>query len=167
MQGTTTGNKVAHVSFVVRGIGAQEPPKITTTSLRPDTGLAMQATYERKRAKYHDLVRYHLYRGGRLPGFRQHINNTADSGCRNLHRASGAKPRRDTRVLAEEADNISFWLWVRRRDKVWESNGKGAAGRCLCHCSTTMRCSRVKESETLMSGGPRQMTLQLYQSGAG
>lgn len=60
---------------------------------------------------------------------------------------TGSKLRKTLKDLAEEGEQGTIWLWLRRKDKVWGkqvSKGwlQGAAGRRPC--STTLRCSRIK-----------------------
>ncbi|XP_061749210.1 uncharacterized protein LOC133547614 isoform X2 [Nerophis ophidion] len=123
----------------------QFPREITTTSLRPDIVLwsavtksamlveltipweeGIQAAYERKAAKYADLAAE-----CREAGWSTTIY-PVEVGCRGFVGTStirllrdvgltGAKLRRETKALAEEAEKGSFWLWLRRRDKYWGS----------------------------------------------
>ncbi|XP_061748367.1 uncharacterized protein LOC133546664 [Nerophis ophidion] len=123
----------------------QFPREITTTSLRPDIVLwsavtksamlveltipweeGIQAAYERKAAKYADLAAECREAGWSTPIY------PVEVGCRGFVGTStirllrdvgltGAKLRRETKALAEEAEKGSFWLWLRRRDKYWGS----------------------------------------------
>lgn len=45
--------------------------------------------------------------------------------------------------MEEEAEEGSFWLWLRRRDKVWGPKGQlqGVAERRACCCTTTWGCT--------------------------
>lgn len=124
----------------------QFPREIVETSLRPDLILwsvpqktillveltvpweqGMEAANERKRLKYADLTaecREAGWKATTFPvevGCRGFVGGSAarllrDIGC------SGAGSRRAIKELAEEAEKGSFWLWLRRRERVWGQN---------------------------------------------
>ena len=123
----------------------QFPREITTTSLRPDIVLwsaaaksamlieltipweeGIQAAYERKAAKYADLAAECREAGWSTTiypvevGCRGFVGTSTTRLLRDVG-TTGAKLRRVTKALAEEAEKGSFWLWLRRRDKNWGS----------------------------------------------
>ena len=119
------------------------PQEITATSLRPDIVLwststktvimveltvpweeGMEAAFERKRDKYSELANECSEAGWRA------FTYPVEVGCRGYTGAStrrllkslgikGSKLKKALKVLAEEAEQGSFWLWLRRNDKAW------------------------------------------------
>lgn len=126
----------------------QFPREIVETSLRPDLimwsetcktvllveltvpwegGGGVEAAYERKRAKYSDLAAECREAGWKAVicpvevGCRGFVGSSTarllrDMGC------TGARHRKAMKELAEEAEKGSFWLWLRRKEKVWGAN---------------------------------------------
>ena len=123
------------------------PQEIVTTSLRPDIVLwststktvimveltvpweeGMEAAFERKRDKYSELASECSQAGWRAFTF------PVEVGCRGYTGVStqrllkslgikGSKLKKALKVLAEEAEQGSFWLWLRRNDKAWGKQG--------------------------------------------
>ena len=119
------------------------PREINCTTLRPDMVLwttagksallveltvpweeGLEAAHERKRAKYADLVA-ECREGGwstRLypveVGARGFVGDSTTRLLKDLG-LRGTRLHKATREISEEAEKASFWLWLRRRDKVW------------------------------------------------
>lgn len=123
------------------------PHEITPTSLRPDVVLwstsmrtvimveltvpweeGMEAAFERKKEKYTDLTAVCSQAGWRA------VTYPVEVGCRGYTGTStqwllrslgitGSKLRKALKDLAEEAEQGSFWLWPRRKDKAWGKEG--------------------------------------------
>ncbi|KAJ8353609.1 hypothetical protein SKAU_G00211760 [Synaphobranchus kaupii] len=119
------------------------PGEICSTTLQPDIVLwaaeeksvllveltvpweeGVEAAHERKRAKYADLVA-ECREGGwsaRLypveVGARGFVGGSTTCLLKDLG-LRGRALSKATREIAEEAEEASFWLWLRRRDKTW------------------------------------------------
>ena len=123
------------------------PAEITMTSLRPDIMLwsapakavimveltvpweeHMEAAYERKKDKYTELAATCSQAGWRPFTF------PVEVGCRGFTGTStqrllktlgvtGPNRKRALHDLAEEAEEGSFWLWLRRKDRAWGKEG--------------------------------------------
>ncbi|XP_035527992.1 uncharacterized protein LOC118335673 [Morone saxatilis] len=124
------------------------PTEITTTNLRPDIILwsataqttvilaeltvpwegGMGAAFERKKDRYLDLTAECREAGWAA------VSYPVEVGCRGFVGAStqrflknmgvtGPKLRKALKDLAEEAEQGSFWLWLRRKDQVWGKQG--------------------------------------------
>ena len=119
------------------------PQEICTTTLRPDVVLwsaavksvllveltvpweeGLEAAYERKRAKYADLVaecRESGWHARTYPvevGVRGFVGSSTSRLLRDVG-LRGARLSKATKELSEEAEKASHWLWLRRRDKSW------------------------------------------------
>lgn len=123
------------------------PTEITTTNLRPDIVLwsgtaqavilaeltvpwegGMEAAFERKKDRYLDLIA-ECREGGWSA-----VSYPVEVGCRGFVGAStqrflknmgvtGPKLRKALKDLTEEAEQGSFWLWLRRKDQAWGKHG--------------------------------------------
>lgn len=123
------------------------PQDITLTSLRPDTVIwstitktvimaeltvpwedGLEAAFERKKEKYAELAAACAQAGWRAYTY------PVEVGCRGFTGTSiqrflktlgirGNKLERVLKELAEEAEQGSFWLWLRRKDKAWGRQG--------------------------------------------
>ena len=119
------------------------PFDITITTLRPDMVLwsttekrvllveltvpweqNIQEAYERKKARYADLVAECQEKGWKATTYPVEI------GCRGYAGLStnrflrdigftAAKVKKVLKDLSEEAEEGSFWLWLRRKDRSW------------------------------------------------
>jgi len=121
----------------------QFPQEICSTTLRPDVVLwaaavksvilieltvpweeGLEAAYERKKAKYADLVAECRESGwgARLypveVGARGFVGRSTSHLLKDLG-LRGATLSRSTKELSEEAEKASHWLWLKRRDKAW------------------------------------------------
>ena len=122
------------------------PVEITTTSLRPDIVVwstkakavhlieltvpmeeGIEAAFKRKKAKYSELAAE-----CRNAGWKTTIY-PVEVGCRGFVGLStirllkdtgvtGGTLKKATKVLTEEAEKGSFWLWLRKKDKCWGKN---------------------------------------------
>ena len=88
----------------------------------------MEAAYARKKDKYMDLTAECREAGLTA------ATNPVEIGCRGfvgtstLHflksmGVTGPKLKKALKNLAEEAEQGSFWLWLRRKDKAWGRGG--------------------------------------------
>ncbi|RXN24825.1 hypothetical protein ROHU_021965 [Labeo rohita] len=123
------------------------PQQIAITSLRPDIVIwstttksvimaeltvpwedGIEAAFERKKEKYADLAAACTQAGWRAYTF------PVEVGCRGFTGTStqrflktlgvrGHKLQKALKDLAEEAEQGSFWLWLRRKDKAWGRDG--------------------------------------------
>nr|XP_061825268.1 uncharacterized protein LOC133612115 [Nerophis lumbriciformis] len=123
------------------------PQEITTTLLRPDIVLwststktvimveltvpweeGMEAAFERKRDEYLELASECAQAGWRP------FTYPVEVGCRGYTGAStqrllkslgikGSNLKKALKALGEEAEQGSFWLWLRRNDKAWGKQG--------------------------------------------
>ncbi|KAJ8415032.1 hypothetical protein AAFF_G00007300 [Aldrovandia affinis] len=121
----------------------QFPQEICSTTLRPDVVLwsaaaksallieltvpweeGLEAAYERKMAKYADLVAECRESGWSVRmypvevGARGFVGSSTSRLLRDLG-LRGARLSKSTKELSEEAEKASHWLWLRRRDKTW------------------------------------------------
>ncbi|KAJ8393343.1 hypothetical protein AAFF_G00062440 [Aldrovandia affinis] len=118
----------------------QFPQEICSTTLRPDVVLwsaaaksalltvpweeGLEAAYERKMAKYADLVADCRESGWSVRmypvevGARGFVGSSTSRLLRDLE-LRGARLSKSTKELSEEAEKASHWLWLRRRDKTW------------------------------------------------
>ncbi len=119
------------------------PRTICTTTLRPDMVLwttarktallveltvpweeGLEAAHERKRAKYADLVADCRESGWKVKlypvevGTRGFVGESTSRLLRDLG-LQGARLHKAIRQIAEEAEKASFWIWLRRRCKMW------------------------------------------------
>ena len=119
------------------------PQEITITSLRPDIVLwstatktvimaeltvlweeGMEAAFERKRDKYSELAsecseaRWRAFIYPVEVGCRGYTGASTQRLLKSLG-IKGSKLKKALKVLAEEAEQGSFWLWLRRNDKAW------------------------------------------------
>ena len=126
----------------------QFPQEICSTTLRPDVVLwsaavkkvllieltvsweeGLEAAYERKMAKYADLVaecRESGWTAKTYPvevGARGFVGSSTSRLLRDVG-LRGAKLSKATKELSEEAEKASHWLWLRRRDKAWGGTSK-------------------------------------------
>ncbi len=121
----------------------QFPQEICSTTLRPDAVLwsaavksvvlieltvpweeGLEAAYERKKAKYADLVTECRESGWSVRlypvevGARGFVGRSSSCLLQVLE-LWRATLSRSTKELSEEAEKASNWLWLKRRDKVW------------------------------------------------
>ena len=119
------------------------PFDITITTLRPDIVLwsttekrvllveltvpweqNIQEAYERKKARYADLVAECQEKGWRATtypvevGCRGYVGHSTNRFLRDIGFTT-AKAKKVLKDLSEEAEKGSFWLWLRRKDKGW------------------------------------------------
>ena len=119
------------------------PQEICSTTLRPDAVLwsaavksatlieltvpweeGLEAAYERKKAKYADLVAECRESGWSVKlypvevGARGFVGRSTSRLLKDLG-LRGATLSRSTKELSEEAEKASYWLWLRRQDKAW------------------------------------------------
>ena len=124
-------------------------PDVVTTTLRPDIVVwseshkklfmveltvpweeAMDAAFERKKDKYHDLEEDVKHKGWTARTFPVEIGTRGFSG-QSLHRllSSFAVLGRDrctaVRRLSEAAEKASCWLWFRREQREWKPSSDG------------------------------------------
>ena len=123
------------------------PQEIAITSLRPDIVIwsiamktvvmaeltvpwedGLEAAFERKKERYAELAAACAQAGWRAYTY------PVEVGCRGFTGTSiqrllktlgirGAKLERVRKELAEEAEQGSFWLWLRRKDRAWGKGG--------------------------------------------
>lgn len=123
------------------------PPEIAATTLRPDLVLwspsakrvfiieltvpweeSVEEAYERKHLRYADLAAEAQQRGWRTEV------RPVEVGCRGFVASSttrllkdvgvrGQSLRHAIKALAEAAEGSSQWLWLKRQDTCWASNG--------------------------------------------
>ncbi len=74
----------------------------------------LEATYERKKVKYADLVA-----DCRESGWIVRLVGRSTSYLLKDLGLQGATLSRSTKELSEEAENSSHWLWLKQRDKAW------------------------------------------------
>ena len=121
----------------------QFPREICSTTLRPDVVLwssavksvlmieltvlweeGLEAAYERKMAKYADLVaecRESGWSARTYPvevGVRGFVGSSTSRLLKDVG-LRGARLSKATKELSEEAEKARHWLWLRRRDKAW------------------------------------------------
>lgn len=88
----------------------------------------MEAAFERKRDKYTELVTECREAGWSTTiypvevGCRGFVGTSIQRLLRKVG-VSGARLKRASRDLAEEAERASFWLWLRRKDRSWGKEG--------------------------------------------
>ena len=124
------------------------PQVITPTTLRPDIVLwsvpkrtvimgeltvpweeGMETAWERKKAKYSDLTAACRQAGWKATVFPSEVGSRGFVGTSTQRLlvslgVSGSKLRKALKDLAEEAEQGSFWLWLRRRDRAWGKQGE-------------------------------------------
>ncbi len=123
------------------------PHEVATTSLRPDIVLwsisartvimaeltvpweeGMEAAFERKKEKYSELSAACTEAGWKAStypvevGCRGFIGKSAQQLLKVLG-IRGSRQRKALREMAGEAEQGSFWLWLRRNDAVWGKQG--------------------------------------------
>ncbi|KAF7659245.1 hypothetical protein LDENG_00000630 [Lucifuga dentata] len=123
------------------------PHEIATTVLRPDIVLwsipartvimaeltvpweeGMEAAFERKKEKYSELSAVCMEAGWKASTFPVEIGCCGFIGksTQQFLKVLGitrSRQRKALRELAEEAEQGSFWLWLRRNDAVWGKQG--------------------------------------------
>ncbi|KAL7378001.1 hypothetical protein ABVT39_007243 [Epinephelus coioides] len=118
------------------------PLEITSTSLQPDIFIwssltktvfipwedGMEAAFERKKDRYAELAAACSQAGSRKFTFPVEVGSRGYTGAsaQRLFKSlgiRGAKLKRAIRDIAEEAEQGSFWLWLRRKDKSWGKQG--------------------------------------------
>ncbi len=84
----------------------------------------LEAAYERKKAKYADLVAECRESGWNVRlypvevGARGFVGRSASCMLKDLGLRGGTLSR-STKELSEEAEKASHWLWLKQRDKAW------------------------------------------------